>query len=454
MKGQKRALLFLASAGVELCYLYACTNFATEAILHRTFPFPEAVGSFLLAALLTLFSAGRGWRVIYVLGLQSLGFIPVLLRLVHIFSSWSDSFLRLTWLTDFYSRSEDAVEYAVFILVIVWIFVFWAGGVGLAKRPKDYATVCVRFDRGLIAFFTLFLTKLYLEAVQGIQASDSTSGVLLFPFLMFSLLAIGLVRTGDSAQRNFLPGYQTIGVMLGFIVVVLLAGTGLVFFSLPFLTLAAEKGSDLLAILSGPLVLLLFSITDWLFGADFGTANNLPPPPTATKGPDFQWSGPWWLEFLGKILASGVMILFGLVLLTFLGVLLYFVFQWLFSRTALDPERRSPRNLACRTRALLFNLWRSLVHALTGYKLAVQLYAALRTWGRHKGVPHLIGETPREYGLRLTHRFPVLGREIDLIIEAFNLEVYGETVLNERQMIEARSAWRGVSNSLHWPARV
>src|SRR5512143_3286199 len=120
MKEENGTLLFLVSAGMELCYLYACTNFVTTAVLHRTWPFPEAVASFLAAALLTLFSSGRGWRVITVLGVQALGFIPALFRMVSIYNSWSDSFVAQTWLTDFFDRPSSSIEYSVFVLILAW----------------------------------------------------------------------------------------------------------------------------------------------------------------------------------------------------------------------------------------------------------------------------------------------------------------------------------------------
>ena len=93
MKGQNRVLLFLVAMGMELSYLYACATFLTTSLFHHPFPFPEAVGTFALAAILTLLSEGRGWRVIYGLAFQALGFVPALLRMVHIFNSWSPSFL-------------------------------------------------------------------------------------------------------------------------------------------------------------------------------------------------------------------------------------------------------------------------------------------------------------------------------------------------------------------------
>lgn len=457
MKEENRVLLFSLSAGMELCYLYAGATFVTTAIFHQPFPFPEAVGSFLAAALLTLLAEGRGWRVVYVLGLQSLGFIPALLTMVGIFDSWSNSFSSQTWFTGYFSNSTDAIEYFVFVLVIAWALVFWAGGVGLARRQKDYFTLCSRFDRGLIVFFILFLTKFYFEAVQGIRVDESMSGFFIFPFLIFSLLAIGLVRTRSAGHRDFIPGYQTIGVLLGFIVVVLLTGTGLAFFFLPYLTLAAQRGSDILNIVSGPLVSTMFAILAWLFGTDFAI-KNLPAEPTPLPQSSTQLSFPGWLEFFGRILAWGVGILVALVFLAILGGLLYGISQWLFSRTSVNQKRESPRDLFSALTAPLYAMllffWRGLIRSFKGYNGAIQLYTALRDWGSHSGLPHFPSETPSEYGRRLSRQFSVFEREIESIIESFNREVYGETVLNRQQLLVARSAWRRLASPLHYPMRL
>jgi len=458
MKGEKGFLLFLVTVGMELSYLYACSTFLTTAIFNHPFPFPEAVGSFILAAVLTLLFQGRGWRVIYVLVAQAFGFIPALLRMVHIYKSWSDSFLSQTWLVKFYDNPMGAIGWFISLLVIFWIWVFWAGGVGLARRPADYNTICSRFDRGLIAFFLLFLIKFLLQIKEGITIEEPVSQLLIFPFLIFSLLAIGLVRHRSVAPRDFLPGYQGIGVILSFIVVTLLFGTGLVFFCLPYLTLAAETGYSILKIASRPIGSFLLMILRFIFGSDFTLSEKPPIKKKEIIEAVSQGEQSWWMELLGKILAWGVWILIGLVFLFLLVMALYFLYQWLLSRTPIGQERQSPRHLialwAERLRLFLHSFWRWFLRRIKGYRGAIQLYTALRSWGRRSGLRHIPSETPTEYGSRLERRFPILKREIELIIQAFNEEVYGEIILNEHQLSMAQSAWRRLLSPLHWPLRL
>jgi len=86
-------------------------------------------------------------------------------------------------------------------------------------------------------------------------------------------------------------------------------------------------------------------------------------------------------------------------------------------------------------RALLL-CWIKIVNWTRGYRNSIQLYNALLNWGRHSDLPHFLSKTPSEYGVRLGHEFPTLTREIGLIAETFNKEVYGEIVPDEKN-----SAW-------------
>ena len=147
-----------------------------------------------------------------------------------------------------------------------------------------------------------------------------------------------------------------------------------------------------------------------------------------------------------------------LVLLAIIVGLVYSLAIWLFSRTSTDPEKQNPRSflilIVTRLREILFSFRRGAVRKVRRYGEAVRLYTALRTWGRRSGLPHFLNETPTEYGLRLQSRFPVFESEIELIVQAFNREVYGQASLSEQQMATTRFAWRNLSSPLHWPSRL
>ena len=94
---------------------------------------------------------------------------------------------------------------------------------------------------------------------------DSAPVLLLFPFFIFSLLAIGLVRNRSSERRDFLAGYRGIGVLASFTVVVLAFGAGLVLFFMTYLSAAAEAGYGVLKSAAGPLGPILVRVLLFLF---------------------------------------------------------------------------------------------------------------------------------------------------------------------------------------------
>ena len=89
-----------------------------------------------------------------------------------------------------------------------------------------------------------------------------------------------------------------------------------------------------------------------------------------------------------------------------------------------------------------------------GYRDPVQFYCAFLRWGRRSGLPHLLSETPGEYGLRLKKQFPSLTRDIGRIVGAFNLAVYGEVNLDDGQMTRVKHSWKRLRSARHWPARL
>ena len=458
MKSQREGLLFLAGGGMELSWLYAWATFIMASILHRPFPLPEAIGTFALATVLTLVVRGRGWRVILILGLQVFGFLLATSRIVHVFFYGSHTFFGQWWLLECFRQPKDPLEWFILVIILFFALLLWVGGVSLARRSAAYLTVCTRFDLGVAAFFCLLLIKFLLLVRGGIDIQDPTPELLLFPFFVFSLLAIGMARNRSSAQRDFLSGYQGIGVIVSFTVVVLAFGAGLVLLFLPYLSVAADMGYGVLKSAAAPLGPILVSIIRFLFihsRSRPGTAS----PSSGSDEAEFVSSteSSWWTELFEKVFSWGFLGLGVLIALILCGLGMWYLFRWLFSRTTKSRKTQIQWSLISLWAALL---WSALLHfrdkivrRVKGYRSAVQLYSALLNWGRHSGLPHFLSETPTEYGVRLRHQFPTLNREIGLIAETFNKEVYGEILLDEQQFTMAKLAWRRLRSPIHWLSR-
>jgi hypothetical protein len=289
---------------------------------------------------------------------------------------------------------------------------------------------------------------------------------LLFSFFLFSVLGIALARNQSLAHREFLPGYKGIGVMLSFTLVVLLFGAGVLTFLLPYLTVIAQAGYGVIKIAAEPLGLVIVSILRFIF-----TPRHMRDAPSPTSGTEDMAHGAppldsgWWAGPIGDVLRYCAIGLGGLLALMFVVLLVWLLIRWLFSRTSRNRRidaRFDIWNVFLQLIALLrifFISCRTMIGKVIGLmqhreKGAVQLYTALLQWGRRSGVPRLVSETPREYGLRLKRRFPAVKREVASIIEAFNQTAYGGIVLKDRRLAPAQVAWRTLRSPLLWGRRL
>jgi hypothetical protein len=454
MKTSKGGLIILSGGCVALVWRYAWANFVTVAAFHRPFPLFEAIVAFGLAAILTSVSRGRGWRIIQVLALQLTGFLLAFLRIVYGFHEWSHPFTGTDWLLECLHSTRGPQEWLSLVLLLCWTFLFWFGGVSLAKKPKAYLAVCARFDVGVVFLFALFLTKLLIRFKGGPAIEEPLSEIMLLPFFLFGLLAIGLARSQSLAQRGFLSGYRGLGVALSFSAVVLLFGAGLVLLFYPYLTVAAEAGYGVLKVAARPMVPVLVGILRFLFTPRYHS--------DSSSGADMPASGVatdpgWWAGPTGEVVRILLLCSAVLALLAPACLLLWFLFKWLLSRTPARKGRSGGMSLFSR----LAEIWETIsgfFRAVIGRmgnrrKGSVQLYAAMLGWGRRSGVPRFLSETPMEYGGRLTQRFPDLGRDIASIVEVFNREVYGGRKAEGQMLAPAQRAWAHLQSPLHWPHR-
>jgi hypothetical protein len=456
----KKGLLLFVSGCMQLCWLYALANFLTTSISHQSFPPLGGIVVFILATGITLLSKEKGWRIIYVLGLQLLGFIFSALLVLYLFNALANPFLSYVWVMEFFLSLTGVLEWFITILIIFLTLFFWTGGLTLAKKPMTYSKTNSRFDLGLGAFFLLFLIKLVLLEKGGIKIEDSVFEFMIFPFFIFSLSAIGLARKQESFQKNFISGYQGLGVILLFVMAILIFGGGLTLFFLPLMSLAAESGYGILKITAKPLGFILVQVIRFLFmGHSLRPEKPSPQPPEGIEGLNPPAGGGWLPEFIEKIVSWGLWIALGLILILAFSLAMYYLLRWLFSKTpASSPKKESLwfwiLSWLKRFRDFILSLPKKVIFGKQGYQGAIRIYWTLLSWGRHSGLPHFLNETPNEYGQRLNRQFPKLQGEIDSVIEAFNLEFFGGIQLGKEQLAKPLSAWQRLRSPLLWPSRL
>ncbi|MBI5446521.1 MAG: DUF4129 domain-containing protein [Deltaproteobacteria bacterium] len=455
---RSRTLLLPASAAMELSWGYAWATFLTTAVLRQPFPFAEAVLSFVLAAVLTYVSTGRGWRVVAVLALHAAAFLPAARWMAGLFGEWPYSLPRTGG--DPISASLATRQWAVMALLLLWGVLFWGGGVALARRGRDDPSVGKRFDLGLSAFLLLLLADFGLS-VGGIRVSGP-SALFLFPsFFLSGLVAVGAARDSGAEGPSFLPGYRSLGAVLSFVAGVLLLGLGTICLFLPFLGRAADVGYRALSAAGRTSLPYIENALLWFHRVLGGRspAGRAPEArePTAAAETAKQAATSGWPEAVGQILVWIVWGVLGAVLLLMIGITLYGVFRWLLSRTAdAEPKPLAPELLALWRRVLdrARSLAARVLRRLRPCRTAAQVYEALLGWGRWSGVPRGATETAREYERRLTRSFPALTGEFGAIIEAFHREVYAACPPEAAAFRSARSALRRLRRPCLWPARV
>ena len=453
MTWRERLLLHALTTGMELSWLCAWATFATIGTMGRPFPLVEATIAFVGAFVLTRLSSGRGWRVVWVVGVQAAGLLGVSAGILHGLYDAGRPLLRQAWLLDLLGAMRSPADWCLLALSLVWAICFWIGGARLATRPLVYATACSRFDLGLAAFFLLFLVKL-LVTVNGGQVEDPISHLFVLPFFVSSLLTIGMISLRSDGRKAFLPGYRGLGVFLTFTVGTLLFAAMLMLFSLPYLTLAAEAGLVALKGAGVAMSPILLWVLRRLFAPQTLRVDSAPAPSqhTLPNVPPHGQEG-WWMVLVEKALLWSTGILLVLAAIALAGLCLYLLLRFLLSRT---PGRRDHRKSVSPLVWLrrLTRFLSGLRSRLRGFQCAGGAYRALLAWARRNGLPPVLAQTPSELGARLKERFPSLRAEVGSIVEAFNEEAYREIVVRGERMDEVRSAWRRLRSPRQWPARI
>jgi len=461
MKQRNDTLLLTIHGCMEFTWRYAWAGFVMFAMAGRPVPLLEALAVFTLAAVATLFSRGRGWRILYVLLLQAMSLVLAAGVMVHAFYYRSFPFWGRVWIGEFFTSSRTTLEWIVLLFFAFWILVLWAGGVIVTRKPLRYDMICARFDVGLVAFLVLYLLEwLFLER-GGIQTQDPIARFLIFPYFLFSIFAIGLARNRDNEQSEILADYRGARTISTIVVTLVLVGTAFFLLLQPFFACVAETGYAFMKEAAGPLGPVAVEILRFLIigrrtsgydGASSGAAGDSQPPPV------FPDETAWWEEILEALVRWGYLGLIGSALLVLAVAGVWVLVRWLLSRTPSGETGQGKGGFRFirieKIWALLTGLRRRILARVWGPRRASRLFARLLAWGRRSGVFRLPGETPGEYGTRLKGRFPDLAEQIELMIDLYHGEVYGRRRMTEGQWTAAGSAWRQLRNPVYWPSRL
>ena len=459
MKSEKETLLVLTSAGMEIAWRYAWSCFLTFSILHRPFPLPVAIGAFAAAAFCTRLSGRRSWRRFQAAFLHFAGFTLAALLITYRVFFTESPFFNGAWIAELIRQLKAPQQWFILLPVLFCLLLFWLGGRALEKNPRSYFPVCLQFDKGLGAFFLLLLIKFLIQEKGGIRLEDPTTGLLAIAYFLFSLLSIGLARSRGDVKKSFLAGYHGIGVILGFTTTVVLCGAGLILLTYPYLIQIADSAHIVLKEAAEPLGPVIVKIVRFIFGSsrfqietgDSGTIglgmNPVDPSPSSEAE-----------ILLKQVIGWGLAGILGLIAIGVFGYLMKQLIRWLLKRNTPD-EPKPPSTFWILKLLSLFitipqGVWNKVLYLLRGVDSAASIYAGVLCWGRRSGLPQVPSETPGEYGHRLKRQFPKLKEEIEMIIEAFNREVYGKIMMEQGSLFGISSALSRMRSPRHWPSRM
>ena len=159
MRTGQTMLLYLASGGMQLTWIYAWASYSLIAITGRPFPLFEATTTMILAAVLTRVHRHRHWRIIQIIGLQFFGLALVISRWLYLCTDRSGPFLTGGWLHSFFAHSRGGQAWMFLVLLLFWALALWSAGTALGYRSINDRITGSRFDLGLAALFALLLLQ-------------------------------------------------------------------------------------------------------------------------------------------------------------------------------------------------------------------------------------------------------------------------------------------------------
>ena len=444
---------------MELCWLHGWVVFLFISIFHQYFPFFSMVVLLGFGLAASRFHRDRGWRRIQILLFRLLIFLAGFFIVFYAQGRSHSFFMDFNGMLGWLKGPKDPLQWVFLILLFLLMYIVWKRGSSLVFHPLNRESVYNRFDLGIAAFFVLLIVKTLLSVKGGIIIRQPQVQWLFLSYFLLGLLSIGVIRNGDGAEKDYVPGFHKIGVILSFTLIVLLLGTCLSFLFYSHLTTGAENLSVVLKKGAAPLVPVLIAVIRFLFGprryasqGETGTTGNHQSD-LSTLAEAEKDSG-----ILGEIMkwTSGGFIALLLIAGVCLGA--WLLWKYLLTRKTPATKEKTGRRSFWASILALKNWLRfcreNMVRLMRGHASGMELYASLLTWGRHSGVSRTRIETPLEYGNRLTGCFPVLKEEIGVIIELLNGEVYGGKVLNSEELTAGRNAWRKLKRPTYFPLRI
>ncbi len=442
MKKPGGAFLFgFFRMGTEGLWVIALAGFALHLTGGRPFPLLPGVAAFLTAALVARALRGWGWRRIAVLAVHLLGVMVCL--------AWG---LRGA----VFFEGGDWRVWGWVVQTAFWVGVLWLKGRAFSRNTGSHERICSQFDKGVAAFGTVFLAAFLIEVRCGLPATWGASLPLFFLFFVLSIAAMGMSAPSD--RRRWSPvSYSGAVPALAFAILVAVGGGTMILLLMPLLTQGAEWALEILKTSTAPMGPVLVSFLRFLFTRRRTPQREDRSP--ASDGPELSpEAGGHELTGIERVFEWGLIGVLGAVLVATMGIVMFFAVKALWGRT-----RAGRRGVGTWVPdAHWFKQWLRRVRSFSPGAVIrtlrdpgpVRLFHRLSAWGARSGLPRQATETPLEYGTRLCSCFEGLSRDIALLTDLVNREVWSSAPPGPNERRSGLLAWRRLRSPRQWHRRL
>jgi len=445
MKKKKRGILYyLSAAGMELCWLHSWTSFLLLTLFDYTSPVLFSVMLYLGGTLTTRFCAIKKRLVVQILLIQTITFFALLLMVIQVFIYEFNARPVNLKINQLLSLDKGGMEWLLVVTLLLVASIIWRRGSLSISKPLDRFNMYHRFDLGITAFILLMVIEFFMTARFGLTVKNHMMEFKFIPFFLFGLLSVGITLLPANDNKTFAFGFHKVIITLVFSVITLAAGISIVLFFPAQLSTTAENVSGILTKAGAPIKDIIIKIAKFLLSPR-GTSELVKSQESGvldktTKIPVLQGTdGGYFLE----IIKWGIIVLTVLITLFFLFLLVRLLLKFLLkvSQPTIENKSRSLTffDLIVRLKRKVIVTVKRLRAKFKTPTNAQEYYLALAKWGRNSGKSLVASETPSEYGCRLISQFPLLKKEISLLVNLVNHEVYANQYPTEEQNQVARS---------------
>lgn len=448
----QKGILFLATVGMECCWLYALLCLLSELTINKVTSvmvilvlYPAAFIINFLIVRLKLAKAGFlaiSW-LLWAISMLLMVKFQLFADLPLFNSFWLSSSLN--------SLAELIYSFRAEALILVSTGILWWLGQRLVFREVDYKGMLSTFQFGLVMLVFVFILA------SGFTVSLDNSVFIIIAFFLFALIGISIAHAleGISWFSGLYRG-QWSGILLVSVGFILSVGILISIAITPDLLQVLWKGIKLIWISIWSIILAVIAFIASLLPAQ--EAAELPAMLETPAAPQVDeniiWKLPEWL--LNALRISWSILVLGIIIWALVRVSSD-IYGWLHRRLT-HPGNAEVKSLKGAFKADILGFLKNLLARLRDLKLLFlsrrrnktlpvevatvrQIYRQFLRWAAKSGYSRQIAQTPNEYCHNLVTILPQAGADLSLLTQQYVNARYGILLASESEVEKLRQVW-------------